>query len=68
MYIGLWVFVGWMIFVALTGIYMLIWGFKTGQFRNIEEPKYRMMEDREPEPWPGREDKETKQSERGDSS
>jgi len=68
MYVGLWVVVGWMIFVALTGIYMLIWGFKTGQFRNIEEPKYRMMEDIEPEPWPGREDKDKKPSERGDSA
>lgn len=22
----------------------LIWGIRTGQFRNIEEPKYRMLE------------------------
>jgi nitrogen fixation-related uncharacterized protein len=31
---------------------LLIWGWKTGQFKNIEEAKYRMLEDREPEPWP----------------
>jgi nitrogen fixation-related uncharacterized protein len=52
MALGLWVFVGWMIFVVGTGITLLIWGWKTGQFKNIEEAKYRMLEDREPEPWP----------------
>jgi nitrogen fixation-related uncharacterized protein len=52
MALGLWVLVGWMIFVVGTGITLLIWGWKTGQFKNIEEAKYRMLEDREPEPWP----------------
>jgi nitrogen fixation-related uncharacterized protein len=41
-----------MIFVVGTGIALLIWGWRTGQFKNIEEAKYRMLEDREPEPWP----------------
>jgi nitrogen fixation-related uncharacterized protein len=41
-----------MIFVVGTGITLLIWGWKTGQFKNIEEAKYRMLQDREPEPWP----------------
>ena len=50
--LGMWVVVGWMAFVILTGIIMLIWGWKRGQFKDIEEAKYRMMEDREPEPWP----------------
>jgi cbb3-type cytochrome oxidase maturation protein len=49
--IGMWVVVGWMAFVILTGVIMLIWGWKRGQFKDIEEAKYRMMEDREPEPW-----------------
>lgn len=49
---GMWVVVGWMLFVALTGVAFLIWGWRTGQFRDIEEPKYRMLEDREPQPWP----------------
>jgi nitrogen fixation-related uncharacterized protein len=31
---------------------LFIWGWRTGQFREIEEPKYRMLEDREPQPWP----------------
>jgi len=51
---GLWMFVGWMAFVILTGIVLLIWGWKRGQFKNIEEAKYRMLEDKEPEPWPDR--------------
>jgi cbb3-type cytochrome oxidase maturation protein len=50
--IGMWVVVGWMAFVALTGVAFIIWGWKRGQFRDIEEAKYRMLEDREPEPWP----------------
>lgn len=50
--IGLWVVVGWMFFVILTGVIMLVWGWKRGQFKDIEEAKYTMLEDREPEPWP----------------
>lgn len=50
--IGLWVVVGWMLFVILTGVIMLVWGWKRGQFKDIEEAKYKMLEDREPEPWP----------------
>ncbi|MGD8406800.1 MAG: cbb3-type cytochrome oxidase assembly protein [Anaerolineales bacterium] len=50
--LGLWVVVGWMILVALTGVIFLIWGWRNGQFKNIEEAKYKMLEEREPEPWP----------------
>jgi len=49
---GMWVVVGWMALVALTGVLFLIWGWKKGQFKDIEEAKYKMLEDREPEPWP----------------
>jgi nitrogen fixation-related uncharacterized protein len=52
--IGMWIVVGWMAFVALTGVILMLWGWQRGQFRDIEEVKYRMLEDREPEPWPGR--------------
>jgi nitrogen fixation-related uncharacterized protein len=48
---GMWVVVGWMVFVALTGVALMIWGWKRGQFRDIEEAKYRMLEEREPAPW-----------------
>ena len=50
--LGIWLLVAWMILMALIGIAFLVWGWRKGQFRNIEEPKYRMLEDREPEPWP----------------
>jgi cbb3-type cytochrome oxidase maturation protein len=50
--LGLWVVVGWMILVALTGVIFLIWGWRNGQFKDIEEAKYKMLEEREPEPWP----------------
>lgn len=50
--LGMWMVVGWMTFVTLTGVAFLIWGWKRGQFKDIEEAKYRMLEEREPEPWP----------------
>jgi nitrogen fixation-related uncharacterized protein len=53
--LGLWVVVGWMVLVWLTAILFLIWGWRTGQFKNVEEAKYIMLEDKEPEPWPDRE-------------
>ena len=49
--LGIWFLLAWMIFMACVGIAFLLWGWKRGQFHNIEEPKYRMLEDREPEPW-----------------
>jgi hypothetical protein len=52
--LGMWVVLGWMIFVPLTVITMIIYAWKTGQFKNIEEAKYKMLEDKEPEPWPDR--------------
>ncbi len=57
MALGLWVFVGWMLFVALTAVGFLVWGWKHKQFDNVEEAKYRMLEDREPEPWPDKQEK-----------
>jgi cbb3-type cytochrome oxidase maturation protein len=52
MSLGVWFLVAWMVFMAFTGIAFLIWGWRKGQFRDIEEPKYRMLDEREPEPWP----------------
>jgi cbb3-type cytochrome oxidase maturation protein len=31
------------LFAIFVGLF--IWGLKSGQFKNIEEPKYRMLED-----------------------
>ncbi len=52
--LGMWAFVGWMALVTIIGIGFLLWGLSTGQFKDIEEAKYRMLTDREPEPWPAR--------------
>jgi cbb3-type cytochrome oxidase maturation protein len=60
MALGVWVFFGWMVVVVFSGIAFLVWAWRNGQFRDVEEAKYRMLEDREPEPWPkrcGRRDK-----------
>jgi cbb3-type cytochrome oxidase maturation protein len=50
--LGLWVVVGWMAFVILSGFAFMAWGLRTGQFDDVEAPKYRMLEDTEPLPWP----------------
>jgi nitrogen fixation-related uncharacterized protein len=50
--IGMWVVVGWMAFVAITVIAFIIFAWKSGQFKDVEEAKYRMLEDKQPEPWP----------------
>ena len=67
MALGVWVFFGWMLFVMATAVVFLIWAWRSGQFKNVEEAKYRMLEDREPEPWPGREKKSEEKEEEGDS-
>ena len=51
---GLWVVVGWMALVAMSGLVLIAWGLRTHQFDDIEDVKYRMLEDREPQDWPGR--------------
>jgi cbb3-type cytochrome oxidase maturation protein len=55
--LGMWVVVGWMAFVAFSTIAFIIWAWKDGQFDDIEEAKYRMLEEREPAPWPGRKER-----------
>jgi cbb3-type cytochrome oxidase maturation protein len=57
--LGLWIVVGWMALVSLTGVIFIIWGWKNGQFKDVEEAKYKMLEDVEPQPWPGREGETT---------
>jgi cbb3-type cytochrome oxidase maturation protein len=52
--LGLWLLTAWMILMACIGIAFIAWGWRSGQFRDIEEPKYRMLEEKEPEAWPKR--------------
>ena len=51
---GIWGLVGLMLIIALVGVGFLIWGWRKGQFKDIESAKYQMLEEKEPEPWPGR--------------
>lgn len=57
MLLGLWVVVGWMAFVFVFGLVLMGWGLMNGQFDDLQIAAIRMLEDREPEPWPGRENK-----------
>jgi len=52
--LGTWVLIGWMVIVMVIGIGFLIWGWRNGQFKDIESAKYSMLEDKEPEAWPNR--------------
>ncbi len=54
MSVGSWINFAWMVFVALIALGLLYWGWRRGQFHNAEEPKYSMLEDREPSPWPSK--------------
>ncbi|GEM_PF-855756 len=63
---GSWVMIAFMLFVFVTAAGLLIWGWRSGQFRDVEEPARRMLEDREPEPWPGREQEGEKGDKKGD--
>ncbi len=55
MSLGVWIVYGWMAFVGLTVLGFILYALRTGQLKNIEEAKYKMLEDHEPAPWPGRE-------------
>jgi nitrogen fixation-related uncharacterized protein len=55
MSLGTVVLIGGMAIVAISAVAFLIWGLSTGQFKNVEEAKFKMLEDREPEPWPHQE-------------
>ena len=52
MVLGVWLIVGWMAFMVMVGGALFAGGWRNGQFRDIEESKYRMLEDRDSEPWP----------------
>jgi nitrogen fixation-related uncharacterized protein len=39
---------------VVIGVALFVWAWRSGQFRHIEDAKYRMLDDREPAPWPGR--------------
>jgi nitrogen fixation-related uncharacterized protein len=55
MAVGIIVFVAWMALEVVVIAASIAWGFENGQWKDIEEPKYRMLIDHELQPWPGRE-------------
>lgn len=52
MALGVWLIVLWMAFMVLVGVGLLAWGWRRGQFRDVESSKHSMLADRDPEPWP----------------
>ena len=54
MALGVWLIVLWMLFMVLVGGVFFVWGWRSGQFRDVEASKRTMLEDRDPEPWPAK--------------
>ncbi len=54
MMLGLILWFAWMALEILFIVAIIRWGFENGQWKDIEEPKYRMLIDHELQPWPGR--------------
>jgi nitrogen fixation-related uncharacterized protein len=51
---GIWLLVLWSAGILVFLLVWLSWGLDHGQFDDLEETKYTMLQDREPEGWPGR--------------
>jgi cbb3-type cytochrome oxidase maturation protein len=51
MALGVWLIVSWMVFMVVIGAVLFAWGWRSGQFRDVESSKVAMLEDRDPEPW-----------------
>ncbi len=54
MNLGVILFVAWTALEIFFIIGTVLWTVENGDWKNIEQPKYDMMEDREPADWPGR--------------
>lgn len=61
--LGVILVIAWMGLEFMVVIVMILWGFENGQWKDIEEPKYRMLVDRELQPWPARKKKQPKDTE-----
>jgi len=59
MSLGTFVLIGGMTLIVLSALAFLTWGLSTKQFNNVEEAKYKMLEEREPEPWPHQKEDES---------
>ncbi len=52
MALGVWLVASWMALMVVIGVVLFGWGWRSGQFRDVEASKRTMLEEREPEPWP----------------
>ena len=55
MALGVIVLIAGMAVIVIIALSFLIWGIKTKQFKDVEEAKYSMLEEKEPQPWPHQE-------------
>lgn len=55
MTLGVVALIAGMAVIAVIALAFLIWGIRNGQFKNVEEAKYNIIEDKEPQPWPHQE-------------
>ena len=51
MALGVIVLIAGMAVIVFIAAVFLIWGIRNNQFKNVEEAKYNMLEDKEPQPW-----------------
>ncbi len=54
MSLGIILLLAWLALQLVLVLAMIRWGFENDQWKDIEEPKYRMLIDHELQPWPGR--------------
>ncbi len=59
MALGVIVLIAGIAVIAAIAVAFLIWGIKTKQFKNVEEAKFTMLEDKEPQPWSEQEEKKS---------
>ncbi len=52
--VGFILFIVWMALEVVVVAASIAWGFENGQWKDIEEPNYRMLVDHELQGWPGR--------------
>jgi cbb3-type cytochrome oxidase maturation protein len=57
MAVGILFFVVWSLFMLLVVLVLYVWGKRSGQFKDIESPKYQIFEEKELEEWPNRKKK-----------
>lgn len=49
-------FIGWSLLMLIISIAFFFWAKESGQLKNVEKAKFDMLEDREPKPWPVRDE------------